>query len=224
MDETNLCCGMMRDRAGLRRQRIIDAARTLFVCNGFHATGVAQIAKASGVAVGQIYRDFAAKEDIVAAIVEGDCARLLERDSLQRAIQASDTDSVWHWIGQFVRPTTGREAVVMLAEITAESTRNERIAAIFARTRADVWVNILAALALLMPGDRAAGRRELLAELALTQSLGLRQQLLLQPDMDVERLADAIIAVIMREVEAVNAVTAAGSDTGIGGETRAPNG
>ena len=55
-------------RAEQRRARIIAAARTLFAENGFHNTGIAQIAKQSGVLVGQIYRDFANKEEIVVAI------------------------------------------------------------------------------------------------------------------------------------------------------------
>ncbi|WP_443018235.1 helix-turn-helix domain-containing protein [Sphingobium sp. TKS] len=41
--------------------------RDLFVKRGFHQTGMAQIASSSGIAVGQIYRDFANKEAIIAA-------------------------------------------------------------------------------------------------------------------------------------------------------------
>ena len=208
MYRKDACCGTVLDRAELRRRRIIEAARNLFVCNGFHATGVAQIAKASGVAVGQIYRDFEAKEDIVAAIVEGDCARLLERESLHQAITRGEVDAVWQWIRQFVRPTVDRESIVMFAEIIAESARNERIAAIFARTRADVRINMLAALALLAPGDRVAPDRELLAELVLTQSLGLKQQMLLQPGMEIDALVRAIMAAIVRAIDAMKMVPA----------------
>ena len=45
---TIACCGLPADRAATRRRRIIEAARSLFVANGFHATGVAQIARESG--------------------------------------------------------------------------------------------------------------------------------------------------------------------------------
>jgi AcrR family transcriptional regulator len=48
-------------KAAQRREKIIEAARKLFIDNGFHATGVAQIAKESGIAVGQLYRDFASR-------------------------------------------------------------------------------------------------------------------------------------------------------------------
>ena len=195
-------CGAVVDRAELRRRRIIAAARNLFVCNGFHATGVAQIAKASGVAVGQIYRDFEAKEDIVAAIVEGDCARLLERDSLHRAIESGDVDAAWRWIRQFIQPGPDREATVMFAEIIAESTRNDRIASIFARTSADVTANVLEALSLIAPGAAAACHRAILAELILTQSLGLKQRMLLQPDLDIDGLVSAIMTEIARSLDA----------------------
>ncbi len=67
----------MPSRAEMRRQRVMQAARKLFIENGFHATGMAQVAKMSGVAIGQIYRDFASKEEIVVALVEADCGRLM---------------------------------------------------------------------------------------------------------------------------------------------------
>src|SRR3546814_10817567 len=55
-------------RSAARRQHILATTRDLFVKRGFHQTGMAQIASSSGIAVGQIYRDFANKEAIIAAI------------------------------------------------------------------------------------------------------------------------------------------------------------
>ncbi len=197
-----LRCEPMRDRARLRRQRIIDAARILFNENGFHATGVAQIARASGVAVGQIYRDFEAKEDIVAEIVEGDLAEFMACDSLHRAISTGDAAQVREWIRHFLGPTH-RDAKPLFAEIVAESSRNERIAAIFSRVRQEVNASMLAALTLLAPGDHVASRRALLADLVLTQSLGLMQFRLSHPGVDTDGLTDLIMSVIAREVDAL---------------------
>ena len=50
------CAALGRSRAQQRRDKVVDVARRLFASQGFHATGMAQIAKESGVAVGQIYR------------------------------------------------------------------------------------------------------------------------------------------------------------------------
>ncbi len=73
-------------RADDRRRHLIDVARKLFTEHGFHATGVAQIAAASGIRVGQIYRDFSGKEDIVAAIVAEDVAAFLDEDVRLRTL------------------------------------------------------------------------------------------------------------------------------------------
>ena len=77
MSNAEFCCTAPKKKAEQRRDRVIEAARKLFIDKGFHGTGIAQIAKDSGIAVGQLYRDFSAKEDIVAAIVNGDCCSFM---------------------------------------------------------------------------------------------------------------------------------------------------
>src|SRR3546814_1017361 len=73
-------------RSAARRQHILATTRDLFVKRGFHQTGMAQIASSSGIAVGQIYRDFANKEAIIAAICEADLAEWLEEETLETAV------------------------------------------------------------------------------------------------------------------------------------------
>ena len=96
MPGDNLCLVMGKfnqTRAEARREKLIEAARALFAENGFHATGMAEIARRSGIAVGQIYRDFAGKEDIVAEIVTRDCALFLSAATLKNAIEAAPEGS-----------------------------------------------------------------------------------------------------------------------------------
>ena len=52
------------------RDRIINAARKLFGTKGFHATTTAELATEAAVSVGQIYRHFDSKDDIVIAVAE----------------------------------------------------------------------------------------------------------------------------------------------------------
>src|SRR3546814_6846394 len=73
------------ERARARRDRLLQVARTLFIEQGFHQTGTAQIAAASGIAVGQMYRDFKNKEAIIAAICEADVEAWLEEKALADA-------------------------------------------------------------------------------------------------------------------------------------------
>ncbi len=196
----SVCSQSGRDRAVARRQRIVDSARGLFIENGFHATGVAQIAKASEVAVGQIYRDFEAKEDIVARIVEADLDHFISRGSLHEAIAAADSAGVWAWIRNFVYPAELRDTEQLFAEIIAESARNERISGIFERACLSVNGSMLAALELIIPGDALRERRALLADFILAQSVGLRQLRLLRPSVVTEQLTANILRVIDREI------------------------
>jgi AcrR family transcriptional regulator len=53
-----------------RRQQILDAARTCFQRNGFHATSMQQVIAEAGLSVGAVYRYFPSKNDLIAAIAE----------------------------------------------------------------------------------------------------------------------------------------------------------
>lgn len=204
MKGSSEAAGADGDRAAMRRQRVVDAARKLFVLNGFHATGVAQIATESGVAVGQIYRDFASKEAIIASIAEADCNDFLAHDALQRGIDAGDVQAVWAWLEEFIDPGLG-ESGILISEIMAESTRNENVAAIFERTRRDVGSTMLAALSVLAPGDAHEARRTVLADLVLAIALGILQQRLMDKASDTASVVETAMRLIRAEVATMRA-------------------
>ena len=188
-------------RAELRHRRITDTARKLFVVNGFHATGMAQLAKESGIAIGQIYRDFQSKEDIVAALVEADCRRMMMYDHLEAAIAADDPGAVRVWLMEFLDPGDSRDDARLFAEIVAESGRNARIAAIFHTLHDQLRGHILGALTFLAPGAECAGLREDMTEALMTLSLGLFQYGFMARERDVapvlrtlERMVDRALA------------------------------
>ena len=52
------------------RERIVEAARDLFFRQGYAATGVAQILKASNTNSGSLYHFFPGKEDLLVAVLE----------------------------------------------------------------------------------------------------------------------------------------------------------
>jgi AcrR family transcriptional regulator len=56
-----------------RRALILEVSRGLFAQNGFHATGTIEIAAAAGCSEPIIYKHFASKQALFAAVVE-DCA------------------------------------------------------------------------------------------------------------------------------------------------------
>jgi AcrR family transcriptional regulator len=53
-----------------RRQQILDAARTCFLRDGFHATSMQDVIGEAGLSVGAVYRYFKSKDDLVRAIAE----------------------------------------------------------------------------------------------------------------------------------------------------------
>ncbi|WP_375428840.1 TetR/AcrR family transcriptional regulator [uncultured Sphingomonas sp.] len=203
------CCGERSSRAGLRRRKLIETARMLFIQNGFHATGIAQIARESGIAVGQIYRDFSAKEEIVAALVEEDCGRFMDVGTLDAAIAGGDSNAVRAWLRHFVDPDEDRDGDRLFAEIMAEASRNERVAAIFVGLQDRFRANLLAALTILAPGEEAAAGHATLADTIMTLSIGLLHHRLIRPTLDMPTLAGALRSLIDREVDALRPQAAA---------------
>src|SRR3546814_13308400 len=65
------------------RQRILKAARELFDAKGFHATTTAEPATEAAVSIGQIYRLFDNKDDVIIALVaETTKARIAEMNGI----------------------------------------------------------------------------------------------------------------------------------------------
>src|SRR3546814_17200083 len=74
-------------RAEPPRERIIKAARKLFDAKGFHTTTTAELAAEAAVSIGQIYRLFENKDDVVLALVEENTpARVAEMQALFDAV------------------------------------------------------------------------------------------------------------------------------------------
>jgi AcrR family transcriptional regulator len=201
MIESQIYCTPRESRAEARRRQLIEAARKLFIANGFHATGIAQISEQSGIAVGQIYRDFSCKEEIVAAIVTDDCAQFMDTQQLEAAVAKQDRAATRTWIEHFLEPGAPVESDRLFSEIVAESSRNPRIAAIFLQLQSEFENRLLQALTLLVPDKRHAGRRRALADSIMTLSIGLQQHRLVRPKLHLRPLSDMLKSMIGREID-----------------------
>ena len=60
--------GVRTEQAAATRARLIEVARRLFVENGFHATGIADLVTAAGVTRGALYHHFGDKEQLFEAV------------------------------------------------------------------------------------------------------------------------------------------------------------
>lgn len=201
-DEINTVCAGPT-RAEERRHKIVTAARKLFCERGFHATGMAQIAEASGVKVGQIYRDFASKDDIIAAIVEADVTEFLDEAALCAAVGTGDRMGVRDWIARFVTPERVCSKEQLMPEIIAEAVRNERIAAIMAGLDARIRHTMRAALTVFAPEPSRSGDVTVVADLILTLVIGQCSRMASDTDRDVTALQARILQLVDLEIRAL---------------------
>ena len=77
---------------GLRRQEILEAAKRVFARNGFHATTIADIAKAAHLAYGSVYWYFESKDALFHALMDSQEAALRAHIARAMAPPASGAD------------------------------------------------------------------------------------------------------------------------------------
>lgn len=138
-------------RSITRRKHLLQTARTLFIEKGFHKTGVAQISAASGVGVGQIYRDFTNKEAIISAICETDLNEWLQENSLCNAIESGDRDAIFAWIDRMAQGENTTSSRRLMCELLAEVGRNSIIAEINTNVENRIHPLLLIAIKSLIP-------------------------------------------------------------------------
>jgi len=189
-------------RADQRRRHLLGVARRLFVEQGFHQTGVAQIATESGIKVGQIYRDFESKEAIIAAICEMDVAAWLEEDVLAAAVQQNDLPAIRAWLARFSQ-SEDTEEYRLVAEIMAEAGRNERIAESYRALDNRVVERLSAALIAISPPHTDPAAVDALAQLIMTFGVGMASRRIVHGEassQEASRLLDRILSSEMATV------------------------
>lgn len=117
-----------KHREDSSRQRIMATSRQMFGAGGFHSTPMAALAIAAGISVGQIYRHFPGKDDIIVAIAEEDARNHI--CALEQIFNAVDDCelTVAGAIEQFALNALTRANESLSIEILAEAYRNARVA------------------------------------------------------------------------------------------------
>jgi len=198
--QCNMSASNAPSRIEIRRAKVADAARVLFALQGFHATGIAQIAESSGIRVQQIYRDFANKEAIVAAIVEHDVGELFAEISLVGGRSSGGRTELRTWVKQLLLDVMSKEQLPLFLEIFAEASRNPRIGAILreidlrART---ALIEVFAAFA--APGVDPA-QLSAIADLFLSFVGGLNERRVVNAELDIERLAEMMCRMVVDQI------------------------
>jgi AcrR family transcriptional regulator len=163
---------MTKRRSDGGRAQVIAAARTFFTQKGFHQTSMAELSERSEVSVGQIYRLFRNKSDMIAAIIEEDTAEKIGRLA---AICADVTDGRCDLREGFRRVILGavkEHEDPLIFEILAESFRNPLIGGAIDNV-CDRYRLLLRQLILYPNRDIAADRLEAAEEMLMAMIFGL---------------------------------------------------
>ncbi len=169
----------------LTRERLLEAARTVFLQQGFHATTVDQIAEEAGFTKGAVYSAFESKADIFLALYEeraerraAEYLRFAEGAGRDEQTQAAMAE----WVTVLRRD---RDWSLVLIEFWVHAARDERL-----RQRFDsVHKTVRAALAEAIQatahrsGRRLAAPSELLATAGMALANGFALEGFADPDV-----------------------------------------
>jgi AcrR family transcriptional regulator len=113
-----------------RRQQILDAARECFGRDGFHATSMQDIFRASGLSAGAVYRYFPSKHSLIKALAEETLSSgLAVIDPGETAFR--DAGEVLAFLGRGFAPGAPlAKAGVIALQVWAEAFRDPEMAAI----------------------------------------------------------------------------------------------
>ena len=117
-------------RADLRRAQVLDAAVLCFGRSGFHGAAMADIAAAAAMSVGQIYRYFANKEAIIAAIVARDLVEAVKLLDEVKARQIDEAEQIIELVRFKMAHMDDPVRAALSLEILAEAARNPKVAEI----------------------------------------------------------------------------------------------
>jgi AcrR family transcriptional regulator len=125
------------DTQRARREHILEAAELCFARAGFHRTTMQDICKEAAVSPGALYVYFDSKEALIAGICERERAEFAE--NFASLAEAPDFLGTLGAMGEEYFVNQPAHKRLMCVEIGLESTRNPRVAEIFARF--DSYIN-----------------------------------------------------------------------------------
>lgn len=176
------------DRAKLRRQQILEAAKRCFARIGFHSTSMAQIAAEARMSVGQIYRHFHGKEALIEGIVEEDVA--LQLQTLQSSLKTAATDLVAAVKGRVDAnpPVVDRAYIALMLEIAAEAARNPKIRTMVGASQRRGHVLLKKRIESIRPGAWPPGELDIRLRLIYAVVQGVFIQTVIDPRQPSEKL------------------------------------
>ena len=187
-------------RKAATRERLLEAARTVFAASGFHGASVEEIAAAAGFSTGALYSNFDGKEDLFLVLMEREidaqARQISEAVGARHSVAERAVGGAREWMAMIEREP---ELVLLFTEFWAYGVREPEvrpeIAARFAKVRA-MLTRLIADgarefdLELTLPVNELAIAIDALAD-------GIARQRLTDPDAIPADLMGRVIALLL---------------------------
>lgn len=142
-----------------RRRQILSGAAHCFARNGFHSASMQDVLKEVGLSAGAVYRYFAGKEDLIAAIADEAFGGI--RRAFEEAAESTPPPTPDVLLGRVLRGVfegqmyglERRACAALVVQVWAETLRNDRLS----NTLAEGYAGMRVAWARLVEAYRAAG-------------------------------------------------------------------
>jgi AcrR family transcriptional regulator len=182
------------------RERLLDAARSVFASSGFHGASVEEIASAAGFSTGALYSNFGGKEDLFLVLMEREIeehSREL-REAVRRRTSVAEraTGGAAMWMTMIEREP---ELLLLFMEFWAYGVRDPhvrpKVAARFAQAREMLTALIAEGarefdLELEIPAEQLAVAIDALAD-------GIARQKLADPDAVPDDLMGRVLSLLL---------------------------
>lgn len=179
------------------RERIINAARRLFGAKGFHPTTTAELAAEASVSMGQIYRHFDAKSDIVLAIVEKNVhTKLAQMDAIFDTVEHGKC-SIFDAFKAISEISLALDDGGLSYEILAEAVRNDSVAERL-ETLTTFYQAGVRRLALLARPDMPAGDLDAYVDIMMACLIGLGLRTALNASVNIEQASSSTASLMLR--------------------------
>jgi AcrR family transcriptional regulator len=176
---------------------MINAARKLFGSKGFHATTTAELAAEAAVSVGQIYRHFAAKDDIVLAVVEENVrSRVEEMHGIFDAVERGEL-AMFDAMKAIAEVSQQHVDEALSFEILAEAFRNPSVAERLETLTAFYQAGVRRLAGLARP-DASADELDAYVDVMMACFIGLGHRTMLSRAVDIERTSYRTACLMMR--------------------------
>jgi AcrR family transcriptional regulator len=109
----------------------LDAARELFLKDGFSATSMDAVAKRAAVSKATVYAHFSSKEELFAAMIDVECRRTWPELSTPYFGQTDPIEKIREIALRYVRFIVGAYPVSLLRTVAAEASRTPELGRVF---------------------------------------------------------------------------------------------